>query len=82
MWVKAGGQQAGSLPALTAHHDFEITSRKSQPVTPGPITLHNPSAPAGTQGSVISPVKSQADIVTDTNKLPMPVIASLAKQSI
>jgi hypothetical protein len=82
MWVKAGGQQAGSLPALTAHHDFEITSRKSQPVTPGPITLHNPSAPAGTQGSVISPVKSQADIVTDTNKLPMPVIASVAKQSI
>jgi hypothetical protein len=57
-WGKAGGHQAGSLPALTAHHHFEITSRKSQPVTPAPITLLDPSAPAGNQGNVISPANS------------------------
>jgi hypothetical protein len=76
-WVKAGGLQRGSLHALTAHHHFEITSRKSQPVTPAPITLHDPSAPAGNQCSVISPVNSQSAIVNDKNKLPITVIASI-----
>jgi len=59
-WVKAGGLQGGSLPALTAHHHFEITGRKSQPVTPGPVTLHDFDAPAGNQCSVISPANSQS----------------------
>jgi hypothetical protein len=81
-WLKAGGQQHGSLPELIADHHFEITSKKSQPVTPGPVTLHDPYAPKGNQCSVISPVNSQSAIVNDINKLPMTGIASIAKQSI
>ena len=61
-WVKAGGQQRGSLPALTAHHHFEITSKKSQPVTPGPVTLHGLDVSAS---KVIYPANSQQSI--DTN---------------
>jgi hypothetical protein len=80
--LKAGAQQHGSLPELIADHHFEITSKKSQPVTPGPVTLHDPYAPKGNQCSVISPVNSQSAVVNDINKLPMTGIASVAKQSI
>ena len=58
-WVKAEGHMRSRLPALTAHHRFEITSRKLQPITPAPITLHDSDAPMGNQSLVISPVNSQ-----------------------
>ena len=41
-WLKADGPGSAQALDLVAGHSFEITSRRQQPVTPAPITLHDP----------------------------------------
>ena len=42
-WLQAGGPQSGAQLKLIAGHDFEITCLVAQPVTPGPVTIPDPS---------------------------------------
>jgi hypothetical protein len=57
-WLRAGGPDSGRPLELGAGHSFEITSRRQQPVTPAPVTLHDPQLPYGAAPCVAAPVDS------------------------
>jgi radical SAM superfamily enzyme YgiQ (UPF0313 family) len=57
-WLKAGGLGSGQALELVADHSFEITSRRQQPITPAPITLHDPRLPEDAAPLVLVPVDS------------------------
>jgi radical SAM superfamily enzyme YgiQ (UPF0313 family) len=44
-WLASGVIQRDKPFTLIAHHEFEITRRNTQPITPGPITIHAPDRP-------------------------------------
>jgi radical SAM superfamily enzyme YgiQ (UPF0313 family) len=57
-WLKADGFRSSRTLNLVAGHSFEITCRRQQPVTPAPITLHDPRLPADAAPLVVVPVDS------------------------
>jgi radical SAM superfamily enzyme YgiQ (UPF0313 family) len=57
-WLKADGARTGNPLTLAAGHSFEITSRRQQPITPAPITLHDPRLPEDAAPLVLVPVDS------------------------